>query len=443
MTSAFQSGFARIGALWQRVLSSHSVKDVIWMFAERGAVMCGAFFSGVLVARYLGPTHAGAINFAYGVQGLLAAVLSLGLEGVTIRRLVTDEERRDQLRDLVWSLLSITGLLGGLALLVMAAVTSESREVKMALVAASVPLLLTRGQLFEWIFRSRSEIRKLSRVRMVGILVMQGVKVALVFANAGFGALVSAMVVEALLLYGIAFGTFRYAGLPSPHLRWNLRGSGVRELLSESWPLLAAGVAVMVYTRLDVVMLQWMKGQTEVGIYGAATRLSELWNVVPSIICAGFYAKWIEWHRTSPDVFSRSIRLFLGFLLLGAFLLGCAVQFTADGVIALVYGRDYSASAGPLRIHIWASLPVFVGCVMGQLYVIWGLGRVMLAGTIAGAASNALLNLWWIPSDGASGAALATAISYGISVVFPFLVSKAARARFAELHWFSSSLPHS
>lgn len=439
--TGFQACTTRWRTKWRQAISGDAFKDVLWMVSERALVMLGALVSGVLVTRYLGPSQIGAINFAYGVQGLLVPLLLLGLESIAVRRLVTDGGQREEVRNTVWSMLTITGLIGASLLVGFAWITGEGIQVRLTLLAASLPLLLTRGLLFEWIFRARSEIRKLTRIRMCGVLAMQVAKIALVMGGASFPAFVVAMAVEPVLLYGVSRMALKLAGIDKPKLLMPPKAL-VASLLKESWPLLIASMAVMAYMRLDVVMLQAMVGQTEVGIYGAATRLSEIWHVLPSIVCTAFYARWIEWHASAPGRFHQSVRIFLIVMLGGTVALALMVQVLGQNVIDLVYGAAYATAAQPLKIHIWALLPVCVGCVMGQLYVIWGLGRCVLIGTLVGAVTNALLNLWWIPGHGAAGAALATAVSYAASVATPLCISPQARKNLRLIWRERTAHPH-
>ncbi len=54
--------------------------------------------------------------------------------------------------------------------------------------------------------------------------------------------------------------------------------------LKQSWPLLFSGMAIMIYVRLDTVMLKMMQGDYAVGLYAAATRVSEVWYFIPVAI---------------------------------------------------------------------------------------------------------------------------------------------------------------
>ncbi|NIR45300.1 MAG: polysaccharide biosynthesis protein, partial [Gammaproteobacteria bacterium] len=86
--------------------------------------------------------------------------------------------------------------------------------------------------------------------------------------------------------------------------------------------------------------------------------------------------------------------------------------------IDLLYGVEFLPAVGPF----WLLLPGIISIAVGRVLSSDLNGRG-LPGAVARANGLALvlnlaLNLWWIPIWGASGAAAATTVSYGLAVVF-------------------------
>lgn len=63
--------------------------------------MLVALFVGVHVARYLGPERFGLLNYATSFVGLFSALATLGLNGIVVRNLVQNIEKRDNLLGMV------------------------------------------------------------------------------------------------------------------------------------------------------------------------------------------------------------------------------------------------------------------------------------------------------------------------------------------------------
>jgi PST family polysaccharide transporter len=184
---------------------------------------------------------------------------------------------------------------------------------------------------------------------------------------------------------------------------WRIDRSAMRSLLADSWPYFLAAVAVTLYMRMDVMMLQRMSSSHEVGVYSAAAKLSELLYLAPSIFIAS----------VSPAIIASHQVYMAG---LGFALATSAVLSVLSGpVVALAFGRDYADAAAVLAIHVWGSIAVIHGITSSQHLLVENLQKVSLYRTLLGLSCNFILNLAWIPEFGARGAAWATVASYFVA----------------------------
>jgi PST family polysaccharide transporter len=189
-------------------------------------------------------------------------------------------------------------------------------------------------------------------------------------------------------------------------------------------------VAITIYMRIDAVMLREMAGERQVGIYAAATRISEIWYVVPLAMLASVFPSVVKVREANPALYQQ--RLLRLFSLMSGFSLTLAIPIAllSTRLVKLLYGGDY-AQAGPvLAVHIWASLFVFLGSAQETWNVAEGLLRLSLYRTVAGAVINVVLNVVLIPRYGSLGAAWATVVSYAFAAVFGNLFSARTRPIF-------------
>ena len=59
--------------------------------------MAVGFTVGIYVARQLGPSKYGLLNYAISLVGIFSVVISLGLDQIVVRELVKTPENRDKL----------------------------------------------------------------------------------------------------------------------------------------------------------------------------------------------------------------------------------------------------------------------------------------------------------------------------------------------------------
>jgi PST family polysaccharide transporter len=175
--------------------------------------------------------------------------------------------------------------------------------------------------------------------------------------------------------------------------------------------LLASSVAEVIYLRIDIVLLERLRGVHEAGTYAVAARLSEVWYMVPVALMGAMFP--VLWRRRSNPVdYARGLQASLDALFALAFTLAVLVQLFGGPLVDLLFGEQFAAATPVLQIHIWAGVFIFMRALLSRWLLAEDLLRFSLVTHLAGALMNVALNLVLIPAHGAVGAALATVVSY-------------------------------
>jgi PST family polysaccharide transporter len=210
---------------------------------------------------------------------------------------------------------------------------------------------------------------------------------------------------------------------------WRSTKKRAVRLLGQGWPVIFSGLAIMVYMRLDMVMLKMMKGDYAVGLYAAATRVSEVWYFIPMAIVSSV-SPAIMRAKDNPDLFYSRLRKLFSLMTLSACVIGSIMALASHAIIRLLYSSSYSGASSVLAVHIWASIFVFLGVAQSP----WNLAKDMLKfslyWTALGAVINIAMNLYLIPKYSAMGAAISTVVSYAVAGVFANILSARTRPIF-------------
>jgi O-antigen/teichoic acid export membrane protein len=94
-----------------------------------------------------------------------------------------------------------------------------------------------------------------------------------------------------------------------------------------------------------------------------------------------------------------------------AYVIIIPVMLTAEPLIEVLFGDDFSRSAAILQIHIWAFIFVALGVVRGRWLVAQNYTRFAMVAAMLGALVNVGLNLLLLPDYGGVGAAWATLVA--------------------------------
>jgi O-antigen/teichoic acid export membrane protein len=179
--------------------------------------------------------------------------------------------------------------------------------------------------------------------------------------------------------------------------------------------LILSGIAVMIYMKIDQVMIGKMLNDTEVGIYSAAVKISEAWYFIPTAIATSAFPAIIKSKQKSERLYLKRMQKLYDFAVW--FSIGFALLVTVFSgiIINLLYGAEYARASSVLSVHIWAGVFVFLGVVSGRYLVNENLTKVSFYRTLLGALINVLLNIGLIPFLGVLGAAITTLVSYMFS----------------------------
>ena len=400
-----------------------------WLFADRVLRMAIGLVVSVWVARYLGPDQFGLLNYALAFVALFSFLVTFGLDGIVVRDLVQDPARGNEILGtafiikLAGAFLSIVASIIAIRLL---QPLDSHVHVLVAIIAAGAAFQAL--DVIDFWFQARVEARFVVYARGTAFLIASIAKVVMIATEAPLIAF--AWVVSLEMLFSALGLMLTYRTTGQRLSLWTANLQRIRRTLNDCWPIALAGVAVVVYMRIDQVMLGQMLGNEAVGVYSAAARISEVWYFIPTAIVVSVTPALIEAKKLSTSLYY--IRLAQLFRLMSgiAIVIAISLTFAAGYVADLLYGDAYEGVGTILAIHIWAALFVFLGVAQSPWSINEGLTRIALVRTVLGAIANVVLNLLLIPRYGPVGAAIATTISYALSAVILNAFSSSTRRIF-------------
>ncbi len=398
-----------------------------WLFTEKIVQMFLGLLVGLWIARYLGPERFGRFNFAIAIVGLLIPFAKLGLDNIVIRNLARDPSHKDETLGTAFALKvfgSITTFFVtlGVTLLFTPSGSPDYVETLLLVGILAAGTSLQSFEIIDYWFQSQVQSKYSVLARNAAYVLMNGVKIILIQIKAPLVAFASAMVAEyALAAIGYLI-LYRFQG--NFIKAWQVTLRYAKLLLQDSWPLILSGIVIMIYMRIDQVMLGAMVGKKSVGIYSAAVKISELWYFVPNAIVNSVFPLIVQAKEISEEVYYKRLQKLFNTVTLLAYAVAIPVTFLSTLIVTLLYGKNYAEAGAILNVHIWAGLFVSLGVARETWITTEGLMKFSAATAAAGAAVNIVLNYFFIPQYGGLGAAIATVIaqiiaSYAVGAFYP------------------------
>ncbi len=389
------------------------INNIGWLFADRILRMAVGLIVGLWMARYLGPEQFGMLNYVIAFVALFSALSGMGLNSVVVRDLVNNPEDSNVTLGSAFILQIIGGLLAIIFALAVINIVRQDHMTKILVAIFCFTLLFKASEVAKYWFEAQVASKYTVWVENFTFLLFAAIKVTLILINASLITFIWAMLIETIIMSMSYFFIYKFRGgiLKS----WQPQIRRTKTLLKDSWPLLLSGIAIVLYMRIDQIMLGQIIGDKAVGIYSAAVRISEMAYFIPVIIVSSIAPTLIEAKKRSQKSYHKHLQKLYRLMIFVCLAVSIPTTFFSTTLIQWLYGIEYEPAGNVLAIHIWASIFVALGVTSSQPLLLDNLQRLSLYRTFIGCGFNIILNLLLIPLYGINGAALATVISYFIA----------------------------
>jgi len=387
------------------------VKNIGWLTGERILELIVALTVGIWVARYLGPSDFGLMSFAIAFTSLFSPFINLGLDTILNRELVEKPEKTNLLLGTVFRIKLISSIFIGFLLLLIIYLIKPTDFLLFLMVGifAFGKVIKSFDDLSKY-FASKIESEKKVKSNSIALILSNCLKVFFILFNFSviwfvFSAFVNTVLRNLLQI-------FYYLKGGKSILKWKFKCDLAKELLSKSWPLMFSAIFAVLYLRIDQLMIGFMLGDYELGIYSVAVKLSEIGFFLPGVIAGSLFPAILASRKKSKKLYlARLQRMFDIFTWIPFFII-IPIFFLSNFIIVFLYGVEFTPAGVVLSILIWALLAIFIRAGVDNYIVFEELYKIKIYYSLMGAVINIIANLILIPIYGIVGAAIATIISY-------------------------------
>lgn len=409
------------------------IANINWLTLEKILQMGISLFVAVWVARYLGPDKFGAMNYAIAFVTLFAAFSKLGLDTIVVRNILKNPQKKEEyLGTTLW-----LKFLGSIVLFFLASglinfIKTDNPKMNIFVIIVAFGYIFKSFDAIDLWFQSQVKSKYTVFSRSSSFLIASILKIGLILTQSPLIAFIWIITIESILS-GMLLLTFYQTKAPVSIFKWRIKKKTMKALLKDSWPLILSGIAIMIYMKIDQVMLGSMINSSALGIYSAAVRISEKWYFIPMIISASVFPSIIKAQKKSQKQYLNRLQKLYDFFTWFSISVALLIMLSSRIIINILYGKEYAEAASVLSVHIWAGVFVFLGVASTQHLIAENLMKFNFFRTILGAISNVILNIILIPLYGIIGAAYATLISYAVSGYFSNILFKKSRIIFFML----------
>lgn len=399
-------------------MKTHSVKfNFIMNALLTGSSVLFPLITFPYISRVLLVEGSGKVASAAAIITYFTMFATLGMPTYGVRACAQVRDDKEKLSTTAQELLIISSIMTGITYLIFFLclfLVPEFAEQKGLLIASSISILLnTMG--VQWLFSALERYTYITlcalAFKLLGLVMM----FAMVHSPEDY---IIYGAVSALASYGS--GILNFINLRRVISFKKTEPYNFRRHLKPLLIFFSVSAATSIYLNLDIVMLKFMKGDTEVGFYNASVRIK---TVLVSLVTSlgtvlmprmSYYIKVGE-----HEAFRQMIVKACKFVVVAAGSVMIYFTIMARESILLLSGEAFLDAVLPMQILMPTVLFIGLSNITG-IQVLSPLGKenIVLWSIICGAVLDLGLNLVLIPRYGAAGAAFSTMLAEVVVLIF-------------------------
>jgi O-antigen/teichoic acid export membrane protein len=352
----------------------------------------------IWLARYLGPENFGKMSYVFAFVGIFSFLTSLGINDILIRNLVKNPEKRDELLGTAFWLMTAGGVASFILISILSFIFETSPVIRTLIILYSTTALMSPVNVISAYFQATVQAKKNALAQIAGTLIVSVFKIFLIFSGKGIIWLVFAFVLDYIVGTGLYIINYLKSNLKIKN--WKFNKQIAKEFLTASYLLMLSAVTGYLLLKIDQVMVKFFMGETAVGIYAVAVKLSEIWYFIPGIVCGSLFPAIINAKQVSQAVYMNRLKKLYMFLGGVALLIAIPITILAPLIIKILFGVEYILAVPILQIYVWSGIGLFLSIGINRFFMAENNLKSIFYYSLLAVIINVVLNLILIPSIG-------------------------------------------
>lgn len=398
------------------------LKQTSVLFLAQAFVRIIGFFYTIFLARNLGVSDFGLYSLSLAYFSIVSSFSDFGFNRFLVREIARDSGKS---WEIIWNVLmlrlTIVSVFFAFFAVGIYLLDPDKIRVSIILLASLAVLPQAIALTFDGIFIALQKLQ-FSAISAVA-LSFSTVIFGLFFINHGLGVMgaVNALILGQVI-YAATLGFILYK-----HQGFNLSSVTVillKKAFLGSLPYGLLGILGLLYFRIDTILLSYIKGSFETGIYGAAYKFLEAVTFIPSAFSMALFPVMARVHTSSPkDIRKLYFKSFQLMLVLG-FIVFLGYFLILPEIIKIVL-PNYLSSIAAIKIlslsipFMFIHTPAVVVLLSTDQYL-----KTVLKLSILTLIFNIGMNLIFVPRFGFIAASWVTVVSEVLSFAIFFYVIK-------------------
>ncbi len=397
------------------------IKNSFWISIQPLLLNVISLFIVGYIASTLGQEDYGIFVFAFSMVTLFTPLGNFGLRAITVRDVAA---ARDGAGDILGKIFMLRLFLTAFTyILLVGAVNILNYPPPTHMVVYIAGILLfpnTAATVFFDGFQAFERMKYMAYANFISGIILTASSVVILYSGYRLVGLTIVYLLGNFFLFAFA-AAFYMKNFPSLKMQIDL--TFFRENLKKGMPFFLTGLFGMLNTKIGIIILSKLEGNSQIGLYGAASNLTDRLLIIPDSLGTAIFPTiailYIASKKEAVYLFGR----FFHYLILISLPIAVGITMLSSRIIHLIYGPEYASSALTLSILAWSLPGLFNGYLLAYFLNAVHLEHMVLKFTFGAAGINIALNFILIPYFHQNGVAIALFFCWSLYGLFNFYLA--------------------
>lgn len=378
-------------------------ENLIWATVGKVTTLLSGLVIGIFVARYLGPEQYGLMNWVISFVFLFQCLSVFGLDPIEVREEAKKEVDYNTIIGTAFTIRLVLSVISILLSIGVCFALGKDSETTLFVAIYSISVVANTLSVIRNYFFAIVQNKRVVQSEIIRTLIGMGLKIILLLAHAPLVWFIVAALLDTILLAGGYCMSYRHE-VGSMRL-WQFSSSYAKYLLREAFPLLLTSAAVIIYQRIDQVMIGQLVDDTSVGYFAVAGRFVEILLFVPMVLAQTISPVLTQIRTRSEEEYREKSQQFMNMSFWCSILAAVVTSLIAYPLVRYLFGEQYLPAVVILQIMSFKTASVALSNTAGSMLVIEGLQKWVLLRDMMGCVVCVILNWYFLPRYGAVAAA--------------------------------------
>ena len=383
-----------------------------WLVFDKFARASLNFLLFIFLARYLGPQEFGILNYLLALVFLFTSLSSLGINPVLTNILIKNKRKTNNSIISNSYILRFFSSLFGYLIFILFIIYLHGKNFYLSYsIIIGLSIIIKSYEVLFSYFESKSLSKYIVISQTISLVIVFSLIVFFLYLEFDIKYIYYCFLIDSLItLFLINIFFFK----KERNFLFNLDFRKIYKIIHKSFPVLLSIISIVIYMRIDQVMINLLLSEKDVGIYSVSVRIVEMFHFIPKIIMVSYLPILLISKNYTFELIKINSLLFKLSILVIFFIFALSKYITS-----ILFGEIYMESVLTTILLSISLIFVFFGVANEHWYISKNLQKYYALNVFIGAITNIILNYFLIQSFGISGAAYSTILTY-LLIIFLF-----------------------